>query len=471
MLGILAVQFSPLWVLLGVGSIGIISTILKRPEIGILGLVIISSTIIPEASLPHIPIGIGTVYIPDILIFGLFGLIVARGLRQSGFNVTRTPLDIPLLAFFSFAILSTVVAIFNSSLTFNESLGKIRAVNGYLTFFLVTNLVVEERHLRLLLRGLFLLGAMVALAMLAQYVVGPSKPIIPGRVETLVTEGERLIGIARTIPPGYSLVFLAFTSLTVVLAIDKFKTSTVGDFAQWLCLGVGFILTFKRHLWAGLAMMILLLPIYLGKKLHPERLIRAGVGMLVLLLTFGGVIIAAPDSKVGRLGKAFLERFESLVTESTYINPNSSLRWRDFEYKYAAPQIASHPFLGLGLGAKYRPLVIGRDHKRFDGRTFIHNGHISILLQTGVLGYLSWLILAVVSVFRGFKYSKHIRDTQLRAWCLGFVLTWVCVILTSVVEPMIIDASWTPLIGIMLGINEVILRWSSENVQLARRIT
>ena len=467
-LGAAALQFSPLWALIALAGVGGAFVILKRPELGLLGIVIATSTIIPDASLPRFSVGIGTVYITDLLFFALLGLIVVRLLAERNFHLVRTPLDIPLLAFYALGMLFTVAAILQSSLTLTESLGRIRAASNYLIFFFVTNLVREDRQLRLLMRGLFALATIVAVAMIAQYWLGTSIQILPGRVETLNTEGEILLGMTRIIPPGYSLVFLAFTTITIALVLDKFRTATIGTFVQWLLLGVGVILTFKRHLWIGLGLAILLLPIYLSKKQDLQKLVGRGVGALILVVMSVALIIAAPESKVGRLGGAFLERLGSLVDNSTYEDPNSSLRWRDFEYQYALPQIASHPFVGLGWGGRHRPFVKGRDHVGFDGRSFVHNGHVSIVLQVGMLGYLSWLGLALISMFRGLKYARHIPDSQLRAWVLGFALTWVIVFFTSMVEPMVVEAYWTSLIGIALGVNEVVLRQFSQGPSVVR---
>ena len=69
------------------------------------------------------------------------------------------------------AFLSTVIAIIQLRLTFNDSLGEVRVIMSYLTFFVVTNLVRKERRLRHLLRGLFFLATAVSLAMIAQYVL------------------------------------------------------------------------------------------------------------------------------------------------------------------------------------------------------------------------------------------------------------------------------------------------------------
>src|SRR6185437_13270802 len=135
---------------------------LKRPEIGVLAILIITSTVIPESSLPRISIGIGTIYIPDILLGGLLALIFIRRVVEGEFFGLHTPLDWPLLGFWGIAMLSTYRSFFHGSITFNQSLAPVRTVSYYLIFFVITNLVRQEKQVALLVKGIYLLATFVA---------------------------------------------------------------------------------------------------------------------------------------------------------------------------------------------------------------------------------------------------------------------------------------------------------------------
>jgi O-antigen ligase len=184
-----------------------------------------------------------------------------------------------------------------------------------------------------------------------------------------------------------------------------------------------------------------------------------------LILFFGILLFFFTSYDQGgrsaRLVRAVVARFSTLQNSSTY-DQGSSLRWRDFEYQYALPQIASHPVLGLGMGAMYRPLVQGRDHEYYDGRTYIHNGHVWIILKSGILGYLSWLYLSLAFLYRGFKYWQLINEPWMKAIVLGFTLSFLAVFIGSLFEPMVMEANWTSLLGIMMGTNEVIFIMNSQ---------
>jgi len=161
------------------------------------------------------------------------------------------------------------------------------------------------------------------------------------------------------------------------------------------------------------------------------------------------------------LARAAFARLSTLANPLTYEDPNSSLRWRDFEYGYALTQILTNPILGLGLGAKYRPLT-SKDYEGFDGRGFIHNGHLYIMLKSGILAYVAllWFLLAVL--IRGLSNWQRIPDPYIRGIVVAFALTSLGVLIVSNVEPYLMTSGWTPVIGIIAGINEVALRKASQ---------
>ena len=388
LLGLAALVFSPLWVLIALLSVGIALAIFQRPEIGILGILMIHSTIVPEASLPRITIGIGTLYIPDILLFGLMISIVIRVLAAPNLKIVRTPLDCPLLAFVAISMLSTLIAILQSSVTFNESLAEIRLISSYMTFFLVTNLVREDHQIRTLWRGTFLLAMIVVAAMITQLLLGVSQHLLPGRVEVMSTQDVEFSGTLRILPPGQSLVLVAFISGSAILVLDKFRTISILRFLQWGLVGLALILTFNRSYWVA-ATLALVLIAHKVRGHARQRLIWLSVSVISLLLI---VIILLPvigalGSRPANLVKATIARMSTLGNSKTV--EESSLRWRYVENNYARSQIASTPLLGLGLGGKYRPFDRRIDYAGigYDGRRYIHNGHLWVIVKTGLLGY------------------------------------------------------------------------------------
>ena len=468
-LGMAALVCSPLWVLIALVGGGMTLATLKRPEFLPLAFLVLTSTVIRVGQAPSFSIGFGTVYLTDVVFLFSLGYITAHLMRNPNFKIVRTPLDWPLLVFWGASLISTVIAIKGLSLPWKDSLNEIRVATGYLIFFAVTNLVRNKRQLALLIRGFLFLATIVALAMIAQYLFGRSWVILAGRVEDVVVEGqgEVLARGARIIPPGQSIIMVAFTAVFASSVLDK---ASVIRFVQCALLALALIMTFFRASWVviGVTMVVILL---LARGQERKRLFVPGLVAIALGSIVFTAIVHQPDSRAANLAHAAFERGFTLFVSGTYNSTtHSSLRWRDFEYSYALAHILANPFIGLGLGARYRPLTL-RDHKNFDGRSFIHNGHIFVLLKSGVFGYLGllWFILGVF--VRGLRRWRGISEPYLRGIVLAFALTSMGVLIVSIVEPYLMILGWTPVIGIIAGINEIVLGQRSKERSAFRQVS
>jgi O-antigen ligase len=453
LLGIVCLSFTPLWTFAALVGTGLVFCAHKRPEFLPLVYISLTSTIIIYGQAPTISIGFGTFYLTDVVLMLSLTFITVRLIKKPGSEIVRTPLDWPLLIFWGASLVSTLVAIISYSLPWKRSLHEVRVVSGYLIFFAVTNLVRDKRQVTLLFRGFLLLAIIAAMVTIVQYLLGQSLLIISGRIEDIDTEGQVLSGVTRVIPPGQSIIMVAFTA---IFATMVFERASAVRFLQSGLLALALIVTFFRASWvvAGMTMLIIGL---LSKGRQTKRLIVSGLVTTMVVAIILMAVLSQPGSSGANLSHAAFERLTSLFDSKTFENPNSSLRWRDFEYRYALPHILSNPFVGLGLGARYRPWT-ERDHEKFDGRTFIHNGHLYVLLKSGIFGYLGLLWFMLCILVRGLKYWRLIPDPYMRSIVLAFALTSPAVLIVSIVEPYMMTVGWTPVIGIIAGINEIILR-------------
>lgn len=468
LLGVISLWSSPWWALITLVGGGLAAAVLKRPEIALLGILVCTSSIVPENTSPLIPIGVGSLHIPDLILLVLLGLIALRRLVEPDFKLVRTPLDWPLLGFYGISLLSTTMAVFRSSVEFEVARRAIRIVSYYLTFFAVTNLVREDSQLHLLVRGMFLLASIVAVAMAVQFVLGTSLPFLPGSVYTLSIAGKSYSEVARIIPPGQALVLTSFVATTCLLISERLSLANVLRFLQWGLLGGALVLTFLRSYWAVTGILLLLLAL-LVKGRSRRRLMGWGLVVVFLIAMIGLAAFCEPGSRAADLMRASFERLATLGNDETL--GESSLQWRYVENEYAIRQIMSHPFLGLGMGSRYRPLDPRIDYwgMKWDARRFIHNGHLWVLLRMGVSGYLFLMWLSITLLLRGFKYWRYISDPQMQGAVVGFTLVYLGLLVAATVNCIFASWSWTPVIGIMMGVNEVALRGAQKEPCSGRR--
>ena len=74
------------------------------------------------------------------------------------------------------------------------------------------------------------------------------------------------------------------------------------------------------------------------------------------------------------------------------------------------------------MGFRYRPLT-SADWEGYDGRRFVHNGHVYVLLDAGLIGYLGLLSFLLGILFRGLKNWRRMPEPYIRGVVLAFSLT------------------------------------------------
>ena len=446
------------WLAVGLLIAALVASItIKRAEVALLGILLVTSSILFEEQLPLVSAGGISLQVSDFLLLGMLGLLIVRWLAEPGFKFVHTPLDWPLLLFYGALLLSSILAMLNSSLDFEAGRRGVRVITYYLTFFVVTNFVIERRQLNLLVNGIFLMATITAGVMVAQYILGDSVKLLPGRVEELSTEGVGYSGITRILPPGVSIVWVSFITVFCILILENIKPHGWLEYIQFGLLGMALLFSFLRSYWgASVAVFFLLFFILRGQ--DRKKLVNRGVIIIVSAVVVFLVFYGIMGSQAQMLANASSERFNTVFRIETYTGKDNSLNSRKIENEYAFRKLSQTPWLGVGMKANYRPWDSRLDYPGFDGRDFIHNGHLNVLLRSGVIGYLCFLWLTIVFLVRGFKYWRGISSLRMRGVFLGFTLVCVALLMAAYTNSFYVTWSWTPVIGIMMGVNENILR-------------
>lgn len=462
LLTIASIWLSPIIVFGSVIGALFFYVMLIRPEISLLGIIIATSSIVFEEKLPLISFGGISLHLSDCLLLGMMGIIAGRWLLNPKFKIVSSPLNWPLIVFFSVTLCATIIALLQSSVSAETARRGIRTLCYYLIFFVVVNLVRDRRQITFLINGLLSIATIVAAAMLVQFILGGSIRLFAGYVESLRTQYRTYDDITRIVPPGFSIVLISFIAIFCIIVLGNTKKRRWLKVFQWGLLGIAIIVTFLRSYWAVI-IFVFMLTGFIVKKPARQRLYR----LSIMVLLSAGILLAVgysnSGSRAARLISATMNRLSTLGSSGTFLGQDSSLNWRKIENKYAIKNIASNPILGTGIGFRYRPWDPRLDVRGpgdaivSDYRGLIHNGHLMIMLQSGILGYVSFLWLSICFLFRGFRKYQIIIDTKMRGVVLGFSLAYLAILIAALVNSTFMLWSWTPVIGIMMGINEVII--------------
>lgn len=218
------------------------------------------------------------------------------------------------------------------------------------------------------------------------------------RVEVLDEASGGISAIKRSLVPGVPLVLFSYFLSLQALLRGSGRRWAWG--MVWLVTSMALFVSFGRALWAVTALLSIVAAAMVGRKALLRFVLLAVVigTMLVAILA-----VVQPDVLTG-----IVNRMTSLRNEG---GASTSLGWRLTENYFAVPQIMSNLWIGLGLGAEYKPRFV--ELRYFSEQTrYIHNGYLYVLLKMGVIGlilYLSfyWTLLRSCLAGRLFLREEH----------------------------------------------------------------
>lgn len=442
------------YIVLALIGIFVLAIIVRKPEIGILVIVTLTSSIVFEESLPLIPFGPGSLQLTDILLLFMLGTIGYRLFVDKSLTFAKSPLNIPLLLFLGCAALSAALALVRYGVNFNDVMRLYRLINYYLLFFLVINLVTETAQLKFLIKGMFAIAAVVALAMIAQVIAGESVQLMPGRIESAVSI-YRQYATLRILPPGQTLVFVSFIT-TICLIVFAKDTPVIFSwlFLLALLLGMGTLLTYTRSYWVA----ILIAAVILFLVTAAESRMRLATLLTVVLLLGGSVIVlvGGTEGTLGTTVSAVSDRFASLFA-GRELSESSSLDFRRIENEYAVAQVKSHPILGIGLRNDYRPEIYGSEDKL---TYYVHNSYLFLLTDMGLVGFLSFFWFYLRFLHRAITNWKRIADNFLKSALVGFMISGIVILPMALVIPLFMEWYSITVIAVMIGLSEAIITHS-----------
>lgn len=304
--------------------------------------------------------------------------------------------------------------------------------------------------------GVMLIATLTAVASLLQTVFGPDLVFIPGRVESLHTQGVIHTGVARVIPPGESLFYVV--TILSALALSEARANSRLHLGRLALVGAGLLLTYRRMLWgsailAMAAAVLMMSPAQRLRLLSKLSLIALACSIALTLL-----FISTPDSKAARSLQATGERIASIFTPDLYRRGDpdqKTLEQRMIENRYALELLKSPTLFGDGLASTYRP-CLNLDFE-CNRPTYLHNGYLAIVLRLGILGFAVFIWIVVGTLRVGFRAQPLALSPASKGnpWSArmkyGCTLAFVGLLPAMVLEPYLFVWHWTPVIAILLA--------------------
>jgi O-antigen ligase len=456
-LGVSFAYFPATYVAISIVAFFIVILAIRSPQYVLVALLFLQSTFLTEASLPKLGVGGINIWITDMIIIGLFGLIAIRLLVDRSYRMLHSPITVPLVLFLIWALLTALRGYFYRGNIRGDVVIETRTVLYFAIALCTIYLIRFEKDIKFILSWFNILALTAAIFILVQYALGAEVTLLTsGKIYTITTtSGEAVTRVQSTI--GEGLVTFALIIKTIILLIDRLHIRKSFDVVQWLILTASLATSFNRTNWIMVLVSVLIAVFMIGGK-GRRRLLLWSMVLLSLLIILGVFIVTVmPDSSAATLIVAGLERFGSIFQQASYFDPKeSTIIWRNFEYKYGLPQIADNPIAGIGLGGLYRP-TLSVDYPGFSGERYSHNANLWIAMKTGLVGFSLYLWFMLAFVAHAFKFWKRIPSAPQRYFVLGSGLAVLVSLFGQNLHPLSLMIGWVPVFAIAIGLSESII--------------
>ena len=154
---------------------------------------------------------------------------------------------------------------------------------------------------------------------------------------------------------------------------------------------VTIVLTFSRGIWLSSIIAIILI-LGLGIKILKKNIIYLGIVAVISLIP---VVIK---------WESIVIRFLSI--QNIFSHAENSIEWRKSLLKSAVEIFADNPIMGTGLNSF--PFVISAYQQRAGYFSINpHNYYLQLLAETGIMGFFTFIILALSILYMSFKAFSH----------------------------------------------------------------
>lgn len=401
-------SFSIFYLLALLGGVAVLVLFLRYPRVGLYLLIF---------NLPlnrYIPLfGVGgesfSISVNEVLMLFLLLSLGIKKLSQGRLTVPNSKLNRPILLLVSFTAISLVKAFGELALADYAKcwLFFFLWAEYFLIIFLILDLIRNDKQIKLIL-GLLILAAMIT-------VVSAIYQQLTGAItiaRALITEsGKAYYRTASTFgffSNDYGAYLLVILSIMLNLFLSGSKQLKRISLICILPTFYAFFYTFSR---GGLvALVVMLIFLLILRKNQRKRL-------LIMSLAFG--IIAAVIFTPVFL--RWSQQTYLVKGGQFYFKKNISERLAQWDA--SLDQFKQHPLLGKGFHTyHFRELNFRSQYGLVDYIQHGHNIYLRLLIESGVLGFIPFLVLIVIIYKHAFRILKKPVSEELR-WLAYVTLT------------------------------------------------
>lgn len=368
-----------------------------------------------------------------------FNILVIIGLMfwflkmtsQEQLKITRTPLNLPVLAFMAICSLS----LFWSNSPMVSLLELPLFLAGPILYFIVANNIRDEHQINRLLTTLLIISSLLGIYGIFQY-NGIDFSFWKANVGR-----NQVFGLF-----GNVNYFAEYMIVPLPLAISLFfatrnRTRKILLLVGILAMGGSLLLTFTRGSYLAIGIssifMFLLYLVSQGKSfIKKQKKIFILILAIIILITF---IFTLPNP-LNKPGTT-ISKIKKRISISQFTQ-DYSIRRRIATWKFTIMMIKDHPLLGSGIGTfkynslNYQAKFFDQENNRslypYGVADKAHNEYLQLGAEVGMLG-LGIFIWLIISYFRyGLRILKKLKDKYKQGILIGLMGGGMAVLIDAI---------------------------------------
>ncbi len=359
-------------------------------------------------------VGLSSIWDEVLMLVFIGWILIRRVLFNQRYRFSD--IDLPLLSFIG--IYLTVMFLYSPEL--NVGIEGLRAVVQYMFWFflvlqLLDNQVVIQRTVWLLTVSTGLLG----LHGTYQYITGAE--MLGNWVdssETITTRAYSIVGGPNALA---SVLVLGIPIAIGLFVAEKDVIKKIIFMLSALFMGTGLIFTFSRGAWIATFLAVVLLFVFIGKRL------------LVPIITLLLAVVLLVDNVWNRISMLFTKEYVSKASEGGRI-----YRWTTGLAEWSESKI-----IGLGIGRYGGAVATNHGLAPF----YMDNYYLKTLTESGLVGLISFILLQIHTMLQCFWYIKGMDKPYNRVVSLSVFSGMLGVLMHNGVEnifesPFMVSFFW-----------------------------
>jgi O-antigen ligase len=329
-----------------------------------------------------------------LIIIGLSWLAKTAIHKELGL-ILRTPLNKPIAFYILACAFPTFLGALFGRVQFKAgTLYLIKYLEYFVIYFMIVNYVDKEKIAKKFINVAFITALLVALFAIYQ--------IPSGSRVTAPFEGEN--GEPNTL--GGYLIFMIAIAFGLFLNQPK-----IWDKLKWgsfcFILFIPFLYTLSRSSWLAAIPMVITFILMSKRKVF-----------LLLLLSFAGIILLllSPQAVMERFSYTFDPPYHADQINIGDTRLDTSASARIYSWKMGLKGWTKHPIFGYGI----------------TGYFFMDAQYIRILVETGLLGIISFLLLLSYVFKETWKIHKQIHIPFYKGLTMGYIAGFIALCTHSI---------------------------------------